>query len=880
VNTPREMTFGESVFDNIENNSYLRQLFDTAYSIYSFKLFGKTSPKSLTNKEKTDLLKFADLLSKSNLKEKAPEQQILAQEISAMMNEIYPNDKEVLFYLCSVLKSCQNYLGMTEETKKYLSTGFLEDAVVNSEMSYLSIPGRKDEHFFPAQKKIYDGFSQNYFSYSAPTSLGKSFVMRVFIKEKIAAGSTDNFAILIPTKALINEVSRDVLDDLDALKTKADYRVVTSSGDILLDQKHCFVFVMTPERFLYFINTKTEIDVRYLFIDEAQKISSNEARSAPYYEIVDQLSRKPKPTNIFFSSPCIPNPDEYLKLIPSSTASFSEPSEEVKIQAFSKYFLAVKYSPVCQFKYYIDLLSGEVDALNDLSHEKKMLLSLPWLTDLNELIQTIGANKQNIVYCATLKDAVDFAVSYAKTLPPTQDKELLSMAHEIRAEIHSNYYLADLLEKGLAFHVGYLPTMLRLRIEKAFRSGKIRTLFCTSTLIEGVNLPADNLFVTSYKTGRINLSEVGFKNLIGRVGRINRTLFGNVFIIRMNDRLKTEVFDRLMSPKVPDQKLSIDGTLKPADKSLIVQSLEKGDIELSRVREAKEPFEKFCLMRTLSLIALNNSLEGKNSTFVMKELGLNSQKELISSIQTSYQGVQKSPGFDVSFDQADNLKDYIARGGHYPDLDQDGKIIFANTRGFLQDLYRIFKWDAYEWKTLGHRNLLGWYSGILNSWMSGFGTNLIVKHAINHKKENPDEGIFINNYKIVDFYVDNKENQNMVIADTLHTIENEILYSIANYFREFSAEYKRFHNLETFNNDWYEYVEYGTMEPKKIILERSGYTRESADFIISHQNQFMIGKNNSIAMFTLLKTALENCGDESVQQDTEDVFKNVPELFI
>ena len=134
---------------------------------------------------------------------------------------------------------------------------------------------------------------------------------------------------------------------------------------------------MTPERFLYFINTKTEIDVRYLFIDEAQKISSNEARSAPYYEIVDQLSRKPKPTNIFFSSPCIPNPDEYLKLIPSSTASFSEPSEEVKIQAFSKYFLAVKYSPVCQFKYYIDLLSGEIDALNDLSHEKKMLLSLP-----------------------------------------------------------------------------------------------------------------------------------------------------------------------------------------------------------------------------------------------------------------------------------------------------------------------------------------------------------------------------------------------------------------------------------------------------------------------------------------------------------------------
>ncbi len=59
-----------------------------------------------------------------------------------------------------------------------------------------------------------------------------------------------------------------------------------------------------------------------------------------------------------------------------------------------------------------------------------------------------------------------------------------------------------------------------MRIEELFREGEIKTIFCTSTLVEGINLPADNLFVTSYKNGRSNMTPVNFRNLVGRVGRI------------------------------------------------------------------------------------------------------------------------------------------------------------------------------------------------------------------------------------------------------------------------------------------------------------------------------------------------------------------------
>lgn len=50
-----------------------------------------------------------------------------------------------------------------------------------------------------------------------------------------------------------------------------------------------------------------------------------------------------------------------------------------------------------------------------------------------------------------------------------------------------------------------------------------------------------------------------------------------------------------------------------------------------------------------------------------------------------------------------------------------------------------------------------------------------------------------------------------VIAETLGVVENVLLFSISNYFRKFSAEYKKQHQVDSFPNDWYEYVEYGEL---------------------------------------------------------------------
>lgn len=208
---------------------------------------------------------------------------------------------------------------------------------------------------------------------------------------------------------------------------------------------------------------------------------------------------------------------------------------------------------------------------------------------------------------------------------------------------------------------------------------------------------------------------------------------------------------------------------------------------------------------------------------------------------------------------------------------------------FLNKLGDVFKWQVYEKKTLGcydqqasNYSHISWYSIILYKWMSGYGLNFIVKEAIDYKERNPQTGILANNWKIEDYYNKNDpKHKNLIIADTLNTIENIILLSVANYFREFSAEYKKQHDNLPFNNDWYEYVEYGTTNNLTIILQRYGYSREAARYIIDNKKTYVDETSStSTAPFVLKKDLLLQCRNESAKSETPLVFKNAPELFI
>jgi hypothetical protein len=114
----------------------------------------------------------------------------------------------------------------------------------------------------------------------------------------------------------------------------------------------------------------------------------------------------------------------------------------------------------------------------------------------------------------------------------------------IRRVIHQRYALATVINRGVAFHYGNMPLLIRNEIERLFKENIIRFLVCTSTLIEGVNLPAKSIFVRGPQKGQNTpMSQADFWNLAGRAGRMGKEFQGNVVCI--------DPYDRFVWPEPP-----------------------------------------------------------------------------------------------------------------------------------------------------------------------------------------------------------------------------------------------------------------------------------------------------------------------------------------
>ena len=210
------------------------------------------------------------------------------------------------------------------------------------------------------------------------------------------------------------------------------------------------IFVLTPERLLYLLISYPNININYLFIDESHKISARDGRSAFYYKVVDMLAERPIKPHIIFASPNIPNPEVYLKLVPGAPIDQSAA-------------LSTSYSPVSQLKYLVDLVQHRVQLFNERKQEMMFIKDLNATASIPDTIKEIISHsnkKQSIVYFNSRDTAIEYAVNYADSLHPKNDPVLDALAKEIQNEIHDSYYLAELIQKGVAYHVGYLPMVI------------------------------------------------------------------------------------------------------------------------------------------------------------------------------------------------------------------------------------------------------------------------------------------------------------------------------------------------------------------------------------------------------------------------------------
>ena len=62
-----KITIGDVLLDGVENSDYFKLLYDKLLIAYGEKVFSKATDKGLSTDEINDLLRFADILSNSNV---------------------------------------------------------------------------------------------------------------------------------------------------------------------------------------------------------------------------------------------------------------------------------------------------------------------------------------------------------------------------------------------------------------------------------------------------------------------------------------------------------------------------------------------------------------------------------------------------------------------------------------------------------------------------------------------------------------------------------------------------------------------------------------------------------------------------------------------
>lgn len=379
------------------------------------------------------------------------------------------------------------------------------------------------------QSEVYES-SQEYdwVSISAPTSSGKSFILLEILVNLFSVNQQKIVVYIVPTRSLIQQVENDIAQIISEYNIPNIF--VTSVPMIpRVETVLSFIFVLTQERYQWILNEESNLIPDMLIIDEAQKIGDG-ARGVLLQQVIDETVRRSKNTKVIFSSPMTSNPEVLLEQAPTGVTKFPIVSEHVTV---NQNLIWVSQAPRVPTRWNMELCFA--DSTHTLGSFTLAHRPTSVYKRLALVVHALGNREGgNLVYMNGPADAEKTAILLLELqgVNASPDQEILNLIDLIKHSIHPSYALNRTLLGGVAFHYGNMPLLVKNEIERLFKIGKIQYLVCTSTLIEGVNLPAKSIFVRKPKKGNSSpMGEIDFWNLAGRAGRQGKEFQGNVICI-------------------------------------------------------------------------------------------------------------------------------------------------------------------------------------------------------------------------------------------------------------------------------------------------------------------------------------------------------------
>lgn len=814
----------ERLVNDVLQDEYFIELNNKAAKLLANNLFSENGRSiKLTEKELNDTLRFADILSNS----KNPKARNKAYQLITLLNEDYKVNPYYQTFSHSVLAKLGNFPGIEFLKNENNSSELPFDRELEKKVKEFiqAVPDTEDLIFTDSQFELYKKISgSKHFSFSGPTSMGKSFIIKSFIRKVVGNKPPENIVIMVPTRALINQFSIDLNKELKDVLEHYNYTVITNSNvsELPSTEQH-YIFVLTPERLLSYLSQKKNPNIAYLFIDEAHKLAAEkDSRAVTAYSAISKSLRRNPNLNLYFSSPNVSNPEVFLKLFKKDEKQFFRTIE----------------TPVSQNLFFVDLVEKKVTHYLDNGNyefEPKIVTKAETICDL---LSAIGDEESNIVYCSSRFDAVDKA---AKLFEHNQNKQVAvsknvkKVIRQIRAYIHKDYYLGEFLDGGIGYHFGNLPQIIRNKVEGLFKEREINYVFCTSTLLEGVNLPAKNVFILNNKIhGNSFFKPIDFWNLAGRAGRLKHELSGNIICLKETDK----------DWKKHEALLKGDAEIKlnPTVENYIEKKLKKIEQILSEKPDVK--FDTGIMKEILEYIANIISIDtleieraNYNSEIIKKLIADN--KEAIIELAKKKNGKIDVPSSVLNTNNSIKLKIqnevFIAlkkQAKNPSAIKLPSRVTYEICQEWLHKFYSMFHWSTEE-KKFKSESQLDYYAVLMNQWINGVSLSQIINESIaycNRKGSTLMVG-YKNGKPSYEVFDNSKHHINVLIGNIIDNIESVLRFLFEKYFNNYYAMLVEILGEDNAGVNWATFLEYGTQNTIVIALQNYGLSRHSADYI-------------------------------------------------
>lgn len=432
-----------------------------------------------------------------------------------------------------------------------------DNNIINSDNDLIAFKDTAIDEFYKtesgfildsAQKDVLDTFesANGKLFLSAPTSFGKTFLLKEIIYRHYE--NYNNIVIVLPTVALLIEVTEEI-DDFNE-KHSLGYTIYNSIyRDLELSERN--IFILTPERVLRLLAIVPDIELDFFFFDEIYKIDEDVALSSE-----DDVNDKIELGN---DNPQRDEQDHravafrlalYFLLKKCNSCYLAGPFIELNNlkdgfnKMLEKHHIATKeITFIPTLKNQIDFhgktykYSSPFENYNESTLSNKPIEKLIYVANRLQFSKT----NQAIVYCLypayTEQHAREFSDSYKDSLPVDSSIQMFiehlknnyNFSFGGKRNSFDNWDLIYALRNQIGIHNGKFPKYFQREIIRRFNDGAMSTLFCTSTIVEGVNTNAKTVVVYNNPSGK---TDEGKKflllNINGRAGRYQHHFIGNI----------------------------------------------------------------------------------------------------------------------------------------------------------------------------------------------------------------------------------------------------------------------------------------------------------------------------------------------------------------